>query len=119
MPPSLETLTPSVSSPREAAWLSRLLRPITVVRPGEATTALLLALNVFLLLSAYYIIKPVREALILSLASGAEYKAYMSGAIAILLLFAVPAYAKFVDRLPRIKLVISVTLFFAANLVLL
>lgn len=44
--------------------------------------------------SAYYLIRPAREALILSLASGAEYKAYMSGAIAILLLFAVPAYAK-------------------------
>lgn len=117
MPSSLETLTPQAEGPRESAWLSRLLRPITVVRPGEATTALLLTLNVFLLLSAYYIIKPVREALILSLASGAEYKAYMSGAIAILLLFAVPAYAKFVDRLPRIQLVISVTLFFAANLV--
>jgi ATP:ADP antiporter, AAA family len=104
------------SAAREPLWLSRALRPITEVRPGEATTALLLTLNVFLLLSAYYIIKPVREALILALESGAEYKSYMSGAIAILLLFAVPAYAKFVDRLPRIKLVISVTLFFAANL---
>ena len=44
--------------------------------------------------SADYTIKPVREALIISLASGADYKAYVSGAIAILLLFAVPAYAK-------------------------
>jgi len=73
---------------------------------------------VFLLLTAYYLIKPVREALILVLESGAEYKSYMSGAIAIALLFAVPAYAKVADRLPRAKLVIGVTLFFAAHLVL-
>lgn len=74
-------------------------------------------LNVFLLLTAYYVIKPVREALILAEASGAEYKAYMNGAIAIALLGAVPAYARFADRLPRVKLVVGVTLFFAANLV--
>ncbi|HET9954436.1 MAG TPA: hypothetical protein VFQ61_08025, partial [Polyangiaceae bacterium] len=103
---------------REPTWLLNILRPVTRVEDGEAVTALLLTLNVFLLLSAYYIIKPVREALILAMRSGAEYKSYMSGVIAILLLFAVPAYAKIVDRLPRLKLVVGVTLFFAANLLL-
>jgi AAA family ATP:ADP antiporter len=102
----------------EPLWLSRILRPITIVEPGEATSALLLTLNVFLLLCAYYIVKPVREALILAQPSGAEYKAYMSGAIAFLLLFVVPIYAKFVDRLPRAQLVIMTTLFFALNLLL-
>ena len=43
-----------------------MLRLFTDVRAGEVATALLLALNVFLLLSAYYVIKPVREALILA-----------------------------------------------------
>ena len=42
-------------------WLS-LFAP---VHSGEGVTALLLMLNVFILLTAYYIIKPVREALIL------------------------------------------------------
>ena len=32
---------------------------------GEGTTALLLSLNIFLILMAYYVLKPVREALIL------------------------------------------------------
>lgn len=103
---------------REPAWLAQALGPIAKVRPGEAVTALLLSLNVFLLLCAYYVIKPVREALILALASGAEYKSYMSGAIALLLLALVPAYAKCVDRLPRLELVVGVTLFFAVNLLL-
>jgi AAA family ATP:ADP antiporter len=107
-----------VKADSEPLWLSRALRPITEVRPGEAVTALLLTANVFLLLTAYYVIKPVREALILALESGAEYKAYMSGVIAVALFVLVPLYAKLVDRLPRIKLVVAVTLAFAAQLAL-
>lgn len=103
---------------QEPAWLSRLLSPVTEVRRGEAITALLLTLNVFLLLTAYYVIKPVREAMILALDSGAEYKSYMSGVIAVALLVAVPAYARFVDKLPRSRLVVGVTLFFALHLLL-
>jgi AAA family ATP:ADP antiporter len=94
------------------------LRPFAEVRVGEAVTVLLMTLNVFSMLTAYYVIKPVREALILALASGAEYKAYMSGVIAVALLFLVPAYAKLVDRLPHIKLVVGVTIAFALQLVL-
>jgi ATP:ADP antiporter, AAA family len=98
--------------------IERGLRLVTDVRAGEAPLVLSLTLNVFLLLTAYYIIKPVREALILTLEGGAEYKAYSSGAIAIVLLGAVPLYGLFVDRLPRLKLVVGVTLFFASHLVL-
>jgi AAA family ATP:ADP antiporter len=98
--------------------LARALRVVTDVHPGEAITALLMTLNVFLMLSAYYVIKPVREALILAMASGAENKAYMSGVIAGLLFLIVPGYDKLVDALPRIKLVINVTLAFAAQLLL-
>jgi ATP:ADP antiporter, AAA family len=98
--------------------LERLLRLNTDVRHGEASLVLVLTLNVFLLLTAYYVLKPVREALILTLPRGAEYKSYMSGAIAVALVFVVPAYAFLVDRLPRLKLVVGVTLFFALHLVL-
>jgi ATP:ADP antiporter, AAA family len=102
----------------EPAWLARALRPITEVHPGEAVTALLLTANVFFLLSAYYVLKPLREDLILAMASGAEYKSYMSGAIALALFVLVPAYGLLVDRLPRIKLVIGVSLAFAVQLLL-
>jgi ATP:ADP antiporter, AAA family len=107
-----------VTRTTEPAWLARALRVVTDVHPGEAITALLMTLNVFLMLSAYYVIKPVREALILAMASGAENKAYMSGVIAGLLFVIVPGYDKLVDALPRIKLVINVTLAFAAQLLL-
>lgn len=96
--------------------LDRALRPFTDVRAGEAPTALLLALNVFLLLMAYYFIKPIREALILG-ESGAEVKSYASAVQAILLLGAVPLYGRLAGRLPRRTLINRVTVFFAACLV--
>jgi AAA family ATP:ADP antiporter len=102
----------------ERTPVERALRVVTDVRAGEAPLTLTLALNVFLLLTAYYIIKPVREALVLALDSGAEYKSYMSAVIALALLGAVPAYARFVDKVPRLRLVVGVTLFFASHLVL-
>lgn len=98
--------------------LERLLGLVTDVRAGEGITVVVMTLNVFALLTAYYIMKPVREGLILAMKSGAEYKAYMSAAIAVTLLFAVPLYARIADRLPRNRLVVGVTLFFASHLVL-
>ena len=106
------------SPARNTGLLQRVLGLVTEVHPGEIATSLLLTLNVFVLLTAYYVIKPVREGLILELQSGAEYKSYMSGAIAIALLFLVPAYSRFAGRVPRNKLVVSVTLFFVSHLVL-
>lgn len=78
---------------------------------------LLLALNVFLLLTAYYIIKPVREALILA-DWGAETKIYASAGQAVLLLMAVPLYGRLADRVDRRRLISTVLLFFAGCLVL-
>jgi ATP:ADP antiporter, AAA family len=98
--------------------LERALAVVTEVRAGEAVPALLLALNVCLVLTASLILKPVRDGLVLALDSGAEYKSYMGGAIAVALVFAVPAYARYADRVPKRRLVVSVTLFFALHLLL-
>ncbi len=98
--------------------LEKLLSIITEVRAGEGMSALLMTLNVFLLLTAYYMIKPVREALILAMKSGAEYKSYMGAVIALALLAAVPAYTTFAKKVARNRLVVSVTLFFSSHLIL-
>jgi AAA family ATP:ADP antiporter len=98
-----------------AGPLDRALRLFADVRAGEGGTVLLLALNVFLLLSAYYFIKPVREALILS-GQGAEVKSYASAGQALLLLLLVPAYGLLADRLPRRGLLNAVTAFFVVCL---
>jgi ATP:ADP antiporter, AAA family len=99
-----------------AGVLDRALRLFTDVRPGEAGTALLLTLNIFLLLTAYYVIKPLREALILS-DEGAEVKSYAAAGQAILLLGLVPAYGLLADRLPRRGLLNAVTAFFVLCLI--
>src|SRR3954471_10306435 len=96
--------------------LDRALRPFADVRAGEGGTALLLATNVFLLLTAYYVIKPVREALILS-GEGAAVKSYVAAGQAVLLLGLVPAYGALADRLPRRRLLNAVTAFFVVCLV--
>ena len=95
--------------------LDRFLCLFTEVRPGESTTALVLMANVFLLWTAYYIIKPVREALILA-GGGAEIKSYAAAGQAVLLLVAVPLYARLASRLRRLTLITVVTLFFVACL---
>ena len=97
----------------EPSLLDRGLRVFADVRNGEGFSALLLALNVFLILMAYYVLKPVREALVLGEGS-AELKSYLSAGQVVLLAFVVPFYGKLVARLPRMKLINTVTLFFAA-----
>ena len=100
---------------KNKSLLEKALSVVTDVKAGEGVTALLLAAQIFFLLLAYYLIKPVRDALIVAMPSGPEYKSYMGGAIAIALLFAVPAYSAFARRLPRNRLVVGVTLFFATQ----
>lgn len=46
--------------------LERLLSVICDVCPGEGLGALILAINLFMLLGAYYLLKTVRESLILA-----------------------------------------------------
>ncbi|HEX5133235.1 MAG TPA: Npt1/Npt2 family nucleotide transporter [Candidatus Krumholzibacteria bacterium] len=96
--------------------LDRLLSPFTVVNTGEGADAVLLTLAVFLLLTAYYVLKVVREPLILA-GGGAELKSYTSAAQAVLLLFLIPAYSAIANRVNRIRLISISTLFFLSNLI--
>src|SRR5262249_52083818 len=85
------------------------------VHRGEGLTALVLTLNVFLLLTAYYIIKPVREALILG-SAGAEIKSYAGAGQALLFLLIVPLYSAYASRTNRVRLINGVMAFFISNL---
>ena len=101
----------------QPAPLDRFLRAFADVHAGEGRTAVLLALNVFLILMGYYVLKVVREALILGQGS-AELKAYMSAGQVVVLAVAVPAYGALVARFSRIHLINVVTAFFVACLLL-
>lgn len=96
--------------------VERLLGLFAPIEPGEGVTALLLTLNVFLLLAAYYLLKVAREPLILA-AGGAELKAYSAAGQAALLLCVVRAYDAAARRFGRLQLILTTTLFFASNLV--
>ena len=97
--------------------LSLLLRPFAKVEASEAVTVSVMTVTVFLLLSAYYLLKTAREPLIL-LHGGAEVKSYAAAGQAILLLGFVQAYGWVAKKVGRMRLLIGVYLFFVANLVL-
>jgi len=96
--------------------LDRFLRLFSDVRAGEGAQALLLALNVALLLAAYYLMKPSRDALVLEDFSP-EVQTYLSAGIAVLLVPLVHLYGRMADRVPRMQLIKRVTLGFTALLV--
>ena len=96
----------------------RFLRIFADIRHGEAAKALLLALNVFLLLLAYYILKPLREALLLVDKDSAVVKSCLGGAQAILFIFVIKAFSRLASRVPRHALITWTTSFFISNLVL-
>ena len=100
----------------EKSALERFLNLFTEVRAGEGPLTLLMAFNIFLLLTSYYLIKPVRDALILA-EGGAEAKSYLAAAMAVLLFFLVGGYAKLVSRFERTRLVTVVTGIFIACLI--
>ncbi|MBI3050792.1 MAG: translocase [Acidobacteria bacterium] len=112
-------MTPAAVEPfaprQRKSWLDRALSVAADVRAGEAAGALLLAANVFALLACYYVLKTVRESLILS-EGGAEVKSYAAAGQALLLLGFVPLYGALAMRVDRVRLISGVTLFFASHL---
>jgi ATP:ADP antiporter, AAA family len=100
----------------DRSWLERFLGLFADVRAGEGVAVLLLALNVFVLLFAYYLIKTVREALVLT-EVGAANKVYLSVVVAGALALYAKAFGGLARRWNRIRLITSVTLFFASHLV--
>jgi ATP:ADP antiporter, AAA family len=107
-------MAPSVPEERPASRLDRSLRVFADVRAGEGITAVMLLVNLFLLLVGYYVLKTVREPLILA-TGGAELKAYAAAGQAVALMGFIPLYSWFSSRVDREKLVLGVTLFFAFN----
>jgi AAA family ATP:ADP antiporter len=109
-------ISPPTSPPPPKGRLERFLSVFTDVRAGEGVRLVLLTLNVFLILTAYYVMKPAREAFILDQHGGAEIKSYALGAQAVLLAAIVPLYGSLASRLPRRRLINLVTVFFIACL---
>jgi AAA family ATP:ADP antiporter len=107
-----------MSAPSLPGWLlARGFRPFAKVEPGEAVTAAAMMFAAFLLLSSYYLLKTVREPLIL-LHGGAEVKLYARAGQAVLMVGVVKAYGEVAKRVGRRKLLGIVFSFFLSNLIL-
>ena len=100
--------------------LDRFLRIFTDVQAGEGFTALLMFANVFLILCAYYFIKPLREGWIAVSDIGGltkmEVKAYSSFGQSLLLIPVVWLFGRLSDRYQRSALITRSTLFCMLNL---
>jgi len=98
-----------------ARWLERVVG--AEVLEGEGRLVLLFFANLFLLLAAYYILKVIREPLIL-LGGGAVRRAYARGAQAGILVVLIPLYSALANRFEPARLVERITAVFAVSLVL-
>lgn len=107
------------ASPNSHSWYERILNIISVVKPGEGKSTLLLTFNACTLLSAYYLLKVIREPLILAY-GGAEYKSYataiQAGLLTVMLPFFSALYHRYSDRKNRSNITNKVLLFFVFNL---
>ena len=99
----------------------RVLSLVTALRPGEGRAALQLCAQSFALMFAYYLLKVIREPMILADGS-AELKAYSTALQALLLMFIVPVFARFyrqlVQRREKHPVFRHALLFFIGNLAL-
>lgn len=89
--------------------LDSLLGLFAEVKAGESVNVLLMFLNIFLILTAYYILKTVREGLIIGSGGmlglgGDELKIYASASMAFLLLGVIYLYGSLASRVNRIAL---------------
>jgi AAA family ATP:ADP antiporter len=100
----------------------RFLALFADVQPGEGRVAILLGIDLFLILTAYYVLKVVREPLILTGGAlglhGATLKSAAAAGQALLLLGVVPAYGALARRVGRLRLINTVTVIFVAILAL-
>jgi ATP:ADP antiporter, AAA family len=100
--------------------LERLLATFTDIRAGEGITGVVLFANVFLILCAYYFVKPLRDSWIavsnVEGLSTMEVKAYSSFAQSLLLAGIASLFARLSARVPRRKLITGSTLICMSNL---
>ena len=111
-----------MSPSQEPSRLYRFLRLFTDVYPGEGFTGTVMFVNVFLILCAYYFVKPLREGWIAISdlsnwnLSKMEVKAYSSFAQSLLFLVAMGLYGWLSRRWSRRRLITVATLFCMSNL---
>ncbi len=94
----------------------RFISLFTRIEANEARGVMALFANGFLLLLSYYLLKPVRESLILT-QNSPEVRSYATAVIALVLMVLVPVYGRLFHRWGRSTLIRLISLFFIVSLV--
>ncbi len=96
--------------------MERFLNLFTRLRPGEGRSVVAFFTYALLMMLSYYILKTIREPLLLT-GSSAEMKSYAYATIALLLLFIIPLYGLVFRHTGKQQLTRFITIFFLVNLV--
>jgi AAA family ATP:ADP antiporter len=113
--PFFSTESPMTRTP--PTRLERCLACFAPVHAGEGSAVVILFLQAFALMLAYYLVRPVREALILT-QGGAEFRSYAVAVQALLLVLIIPAYSAWVRRIEARRIYLLVNAFFVSHLLL-
>lgn len=103
--------------PTRFTKLDRFFNRFTRLRPGEGQSILAFFSFALLMMLSYYILKTIREPLLLT-GSSAELKSYAYAVVAILLLFIVPLYGLVFRHTGKQQLTRYITGFFLFNLLI-
>mgnify|MGYP001454450122 CR=1 FL=1 len=96
------------------AWPRRLLSRAIDVRPGEGAIVTWAGLYIFCLMSSYYVLRPLRDAM--GVEGGVENLQWLFTGTLLAMLLANPLYAMLMRRLPSRRFIPLVYVFFIANL---
>jgi len=96
--------------------MKRLISRLVDVKPGEGRAVLWSFLYFFMLLSAYYVLRPLRDNA--GITGGVGNLPWLFTATFVTMLVAVPIYGFVVARLPRRRFIPLVYVFFVANIAL-
>ena len=98
------------------AWLERLLERAADVRRAEVRALLLAFAYFFCLLTAYYLLRPVRDEM--GIAGGVRQLQWLFTGTFVVMLLAVPLFGALVAKVPRRRFLPAVYGFFIANLLI-
>lgn len=102
---------------RKLTPLERFLGSFSRVRPGEGRSVLLFFTYALLMMLSYYILKTIREPLLLT-GTSAAIKSYAYAVTALLLLFIIPVYGLLFRHTGKQQMTRYITGFFLANLLI-
>ncbi|WP_068546956.1 NTP/NDP exchange transporter [Thalassotalea crassostreae] len=110
------TAEPNNNSKR-FTWIERLLASGADIKPGEGWNILLLMGSLFFLLLTAYLLKPVRDTLIL-VEGDAEVRSYAIALQVVVLIILLPIYGIFSRKYSSRSFMIFIAVFFSFNLLL-